>query len=192
MLQDCKLSKKTVAAVFILAAVVVTLVLLAMGQPFHCSCDQWWWPWSGDVWSSHNSQHLLDPYSFTHVSHGLVLYWICFFALGKLSVAKRFALTLTAEAVWELIENSPWIIKHYRENTVSLDYFGDSALNSVGDLLCCGTGFLLAAATPWWGTLVVFVGFEVGLLLTIRDNLILNVLNLVGDFPGLVEWQKKG
>ena len=191
MLQDCKLSKKKVIALFAVVGVATGLLLVGMGQPFHCACDRWWWPWAGDVWSSHNSQHLLDPYSFTHVSHGLALYWVCYFVLRRVSLEKRFAITLLAEAIWELVENSPWIIKHYRENTVSLDYFGDSALNSVGDLLCCGAGFLLAAVIPWWGTLLVFVVFEVGLLFAIRDNLVLNILNLVGDFPKVVEWQKR-
>lgn len=190
MLQECKLSKKTVMALFLVVGFATATILVGMGQPFHCPCNQWWRPWWGDVWSSHNSQHLLDPYSFTHVSHGLALYWVCYFAFRRLSLEKRFTITLVAEAIWELIENSPWVIRHYRENTVSLDYFGDSALNSVGDLLCCGAGFLLAAATPWWGTIVVFGVFEVGLLLTIRDNLVLNVLNLIGDFPEVVEWQK--
>ncbi len=33
-----------------------------------------WTPWTGDIWSAHNSQHLFDPYSFTHVEHGLIFY----------------------------------------------------------------------------------------------------------------------
>ena len=46
-----------------------------------------WWcecrtprPWVGDVWTSHCSQHLSDPYSLTHLSHGLIFYWALWLA----------------------------------------------------------------------------------------------------------------
>lgn len=148
-------------------------------------------PWAGNVWSSHNSQHFLDPYSFTHVSHGLILFWILHCLAGKWSLSIRFVVTVVVESVWEIIENSPWVIQHYRENTVSLDYFGDSVLNSLGDLACCSLGFWAAAAGPWWVTLAVFAVFELTLLYFIRDNLILNIVNLTGNHPNLVEWQSR-
>ncbi len=46
--------------------------------------DRFWWCncgepflWSGDVWSEHNSQHLADAYSFTHLAHGLIFAVLC-------------------------------------------------------------------------------------------------------------------
>src|SRR5438270_7721416 len=46
-------------------------VLHAEGRRWWCACGEPYL-WVSDVWSSHNSQHLFDPYSFTHILHGLV------------------------------------------------------------------------------------------------------------------------
>ena len=173
-----------------LVVTVTAIILSLMGQPFYCACGSWA-PWSSDAWSTHNSQHFLDPYSFTHFSHGLAFFWILALAVPSWSLGKRFVAAVSFESVWELFENSPWVIERYRQNTAALDYYGDSVANSIGDLASCSFGFLAASALPWWGSLVVFGIFEVGLLLTIRDNLILNILNLTGDHPSIVEWQSK-
>lgn len=173
-----------------LVALGAALLLTLLGQPFYCACDSWAL-WSNDAWSSHNSQHLLDPYSFTHFSHGLAFFWLLYAIASKWSVGRRFVAAVSLEAVWELFENSPWVIEHYRQNTAAFEYYGDSVANSMGDLLSCSLGFLTASAIPWWGSLAIFGLFEVGLLLTIRDNLILNILNLTGDHPTIVEWQSE-
>ncbi len=167
---------------------VLVVALTMMGQPFHCSCSSFS-PWAGDIWSLHNSQHLLDPYSFTHFSHGLLFFWGLTLVFPRWELGGKFRATLVLEGLWELLENSPWIIEHYRQATVSLEYFGDSAINSVGDMIACALGFILAASVPWWGALTAFLVLEVTLLFTIRDNLVLNVLNLVSHQPGIVEWQ---
>lgn len=166
------------------------MALLAMGQPAHCSCPSFA-PWAADIWTSHNSQHLFDPYSFTHFSHGLLFFWGLTLAFPRWSTSWKFRATMVLEGLWELLENSPWVIEHYRQATVSLDYLGDSAVNSVGDMIACGLGFCLAASVPWWATLAVFLVLELALLFTIRDNLFLNVLNLVSDQPRIVEWQAR-
>ena len=60
-------------------AVIVGLIALdalalhLMGRRLWCSCGSPV-PWSWDIWSLHNSQHLLDPYSFTHALQGMLLY----------------------------------------------------------------------------------------------------------------------
>lgn len=182
--------RKTALQAAAFLALAATLLLTVMGQPIFCKCGVPN-PWTSDAWSFHTSQHLLDPYSFTHFSHGLIFFWGLYFFREKLSANTRFLMALGIETCWELFENSPWVIEHYRTNTASLEYYGDSVTNSLGDLLSCGLGFIAAANIPLWGSLAIFAVFEAGLLLTIRDNLTLNFINLTGDHPNIVEWQSE-
>jgi hypothetical protein len=48
------------------------------------------------------------------------------------------------EALWEVAENSEFIIRRYREWTVSHGYNGDTIVNSFGDIIACGLRFVLA------------------------------------------------
>ena len=93
------------------------------------------------------------------------------------------------EAVWELVENSEWIIQKYREATISLDYYGDSIANSTADLGFCALGFLIAARLPTRFTIGFFVAVELFLAWWIRDNLVLNVLMLVYPLEVVKTWQ---
>jgi len=166
----------------VLAVVLVgaVLVLQGMGRRWWCACSSLN-PFSFDVNSSHNSQHLLDPYSFTHVLHGLLLYALLWLVARRVSVRGRLGLALALEAVWELLENSPPIVARFRQTAVSFDYVGDSIFNSLGDLLSCGVGFGLAATLPVWGSVLWFVGTEVLLYLWIKDGLLLAFTSLL--FP---------
>jgi hypothetical protein len=156
-----------------------------------------WWCKSGDAavyvhqaWnSSHTSQHLLDPYTFTHVLHGVLFFWLAGLIFSRLTVNSRFLIAIAAEAGWEVLENSNWIIEKYRENTASLDYFGDSVMNSVGDLIACAVGFWIAAAIGKWRSLIFFIAVELVLLLWIRDGLVLNILMLIWPMDGIKNWQ---
>jgi hypothetical protein len=87
------------------------------------------------------------------------------------------------------VENSNFIIEKYRENTASLDYFGDSILNSVGDILACAIGFLIAQKIGWWKSLIFFLLTEIVLLLWIRDGLLLNILMLIYPLDAVKNWQ---
>lgn len=179
--------------------------LRAMGRTVWCSCGSPV-PWSWDIWSKHNSQHLVDPYTFTHVLHGFVFYALSA-ALARVVLriatpAGRsprpagFALAVAMEAVWELFENTNAVIERYREATISLDYFGDSVINSMGDLGACALGFGIVARLPTRASIALFLATEAALLATIRDSLTLNVLMLVLPGGGLTEaiqaWQTAG
>lgn len=163
----------------ILAAMVIGLAL--MGRLWWCACGHLT-VWEGDIHSSHNSQHLFDPYLFTHVLHGILYYallWVLF--RHRLSVQKRFFLALAIEAVWELVENSPPVIERFRQTAISQHYYGDTIANSVGDLLACAGGFGLAAFLPAWGSALVVLLTELVLYVLIRDNLTLIIWALL--FP---------
>jgi hypothetical protein len=80
------------------------------------------------------------------------------------------------EALWELFENSAFIIERYRIATISLGYQGDTIVNSLGDILACGIGYVLARRLGFKNSLVLFVAIEVVLLIWIRDSLLLNVV----------------
>jgi hypothetical protein len=171
------------------SAVLMTMVLWAQGRI--------WWCKAGDLsiyvnqaWnSSHTSQHLFDPYTFTHVLHGVLFFWLTGLLFAKLRGGWRLFIATTAEAAWEVFENSAYIIEKYRANTASLDYFGDSIMNSIGDLAACAAGFWVAYKLGTRRSLIFFVLVEAVLLLWIRDGLLLNILMLIYPLDQIKSWQ---
>lgn len=172
----------------IVACGMTAVILREMGQPPWCSCGSLV-PWSWDIWSSHNSQHAIDPYTFTHVLHGVILCGILFLSRRFVSDRIAYLLAIVIESCWEILENSPIVIERYRQSTISLTYSGDSVTNSVFDILACAVGFLIARRIGWKWALALFVITEVLLVLTIRDCLLLNVLMLVYPVEAILQWQ---
>ena len=161
------------------------------GRRWWCACGHPW-IWVTDVWSEHCSQHLLDPYSFSHVGHGLVFCGILALAAPKWPVAWRFFASIAAASLWEVVENSSYVIERYRSATMSLNYLGDSIANSLGDIASCGLGFVLARQLGWKWSIALFVAMELVLLIWIRDNLTLNVIMLIHPVPAIKHWQTAG
>ena len=149
-------------------------------------------PWSWDIWSAHNSQHFIDPYSFTHLLHGIVEFWLIGLLFRKVPVVWRMLIAVAIEGSWEIAENSSFVINRYREATISLDYFGDSIINSMSDICCCGLGFLIAYKIRFWWSLALFVFVEAVLIVTIHDSLIINVIMLLYPLEPLRRWQMGG
>ena len=175
------------------AVLVATALLLhAEGRLWICSCGTLHL-WAGDTCSSSNSQQFLDPYSFTHVLHGVVYFWLIALlvklAWPRLRSAWQLWLAVTVAALWELFENSSVIIQRYREATAALGYEGDTVVNSMGDLLCCVAGFMIARRLGLRRSVIAFVGTEVVLLFWIRDSLLLDILMLVHPFAAIKAWQ---
>lgn len=167
--------------------VAVTLQLHYQGRLWLCSCGRLFL-WVGEARSTNTSQHLLDPYSFTHVLHGVVFYWLLTFLAPRLWWPWQLWLAVAIEAVWEVIENSHFVIHRYREAGV-LGYFGDTIVNSLGDIAMCGFGFVLARYLGFSRSLALFIAVEVVLLFWIRDSLLLNVLMLIYPVDWIKQWQ---
>ncbi len=145
--------------------------------------------WEGNIWSSENSQRFADPYSFSHLVHGMLFYGGLWLVARKLPVPRRLLLAVCLEAGWEILENSPLIINRYRAATISLGYDGDSVLNSMSDILMMAVGFLFARWARPWLTVVAILAMEIGCALTIRDNLTLNVIMLIHPVDVIKHWQ---
>ena len=168
-----------------------TLILFAgllrlEGRILWCKCGLGFW---SAAWTESTSQHFLDPYSLSHVLHGVIFYWLLRPFAKQISLPWRLIVALGAEIAWELLENSPIIIERYRNDTAALDYVGDSILNSIGDTLSTVAGFIFAARFSWQASVVLFVAFELWGIYLARDNLTLNVVMLLYPFDAIREWQ---
>ncbi|MEX0744679.1 MAG: DUF2585 family protein [Phycisphaeraceae bacterium] len=173
-----------------LAAAGVVL-LRAMGRDWWCDCGTLS-PWSWDVWSMHNSQHLVDPYTLSHVLHGLIFYGVLSLIFRGGRPALRFCLALALQVTWEVVENTDRVIQRYREETISLNYYGDSILNSLADVTACMVGYTAAGLVPVWISAAAFVVVEAVMLVWIRDSLLLNVLMLFWPVEAIKQWQMGG
>ncbi len=173
----------------ILAILAVAVYMLyRQGRLWICECGQIYL-WAGDIWSSDNSQHLFDPYAFTHLLHGVVFFWLLAWLLPRVPLAWRLCLAIAIESLWEVVENSAFIIDRYRESTAALGYNGDSIVNSLGDIFICGVGFILAFYLGFKRSLFLFIVVEVVLLFWIKDSLILNVIMLIYPIEAIKNWQ---
>lgn len=167
------------------------LVLLAMGQPPICKCGTIKF-WHGLVSSAESSQQLTDWYTYSHVIHGLIFYFLLWLVVPSVPFGVRFALAIGIEASWEVLENTPFIINRYRQSALALGYVGDSVINSVFDTLAAAIGFALARILPAWSTIALVIVTELSLAYAIRDNLTLNIIQLIHPFEAISRWQIGG
>lgn len=172
----------------VLVAAFVAILWLE-GRPWWCKSGLALWT---AAWTSCTSQNFLDPYSLSHVLHGVIFFWLLQPLASRVSLPWRLAAAVGLEIGWELLENSPWIIERYRQDTAALDYTGDSILNSIGDLLSAAVGFVLASRYSLRASVAIFVVFELWMLWIARDNLSLNVLMLFYPIDAIKEWQLAG
>ncbi len=171
--------------------VVLAMTIVALryeGRLWICSCGRVDL-WAGNTKSSDNSQHLFDPYSFTHVQHGLLFYAALAWAVPRLSLLWRLFIAVAGEALWEIVENSPVVIQRYREATLALGYEGDTIVNVIGDIVCMIVGFWLARTLGFRRSAALFVVTEVVLVLWIRDSLLLNIIMLIAPIDAIKQWQ---
>jgi hypothetical protein len=159
-----------------------------MGRIPICKCG-YVKAWHGIVASSENSQHISDWYTFSHLIHGFAFYAILWLVARQWPLGLRLAVAATVEASWEIFENTDLIINRYREATISLDYYGDSIINSVSDILAMVVGFAAASRLPVRAVIALTVSFELFVLWSIRDNLTLNIIMLIYPLESIRLWQ---
>jgi TRAP-type uncharacterized transport system fused permease subunit len=170
--------------------IAMALTLHAMGRVGWCTCGTIKL-WHGTVASSQNSQHLFDWYSFTHVLHGFLFYLLLWLLdrKNRLSFGAKLVMAIGLAASWEVLENSNTVIERYRAVTVSFGYYGDSILNSIGDILSMMAGFFIAHRARRWMSIALFVAMELFLAYAIRDNLTLNIIMLIHPIDAIRVWQ---
>ncbi|MGI9569470.1 MAG: DUF2585 family protein [Desulfobulbia bacterium] len=176
------------AASILFIIIATAIALLTMGRVPWCECG-YIKPWHGEVMSSENSQHFADWYSFTHIVHGFVFYALLWQVAKNWPIGLRAVAATLIEALWEIVENTDFIINRYREITISLDYFGDSVVNSLSDIFFMLVVFFAAALFPIWLSILAVIGLEFFLGYVIRDNVSLNIIMLIHPFEPIKNWQ---
>jgi hypothetical protein len=175
----------------VLVALLMIVLLGAQGRLLLCACGMFE-IWTSDTCSANNSQQLFDPYSFTHLLHGFLFFWLITLLFKRFTPSWQLWLVLLLEGAWEVFENSQFIIERYRTATAALGYQGDTIVNSFGDLIWAIAGFLLARQLGVRGSLIVFLLVEVVLILWIHDSLLLQILMLVWPVEAIKSWQMCG
>jgi hypothetical protein len=175
----------------VLMTFVAVVYMRWQGRIWWCECGEFY-PISLGVQSRHCSQHLFDAYTVSHVLHGLWFFGMLWPLRNRISLGWRFVIASAIEIAWEMLENSPAVIEHYRNETAALGYTGDSILNSLCDILSCMVGFYIALRIGLWKSVALFIASELLMLWLIRDNLTLNVLMLLWPIDAIRQWQTRG
>src|SRR5690242_896701 len=184
------MTARLIAMIALAIVALAAAIELMMGRHPICTCGTVEL-WIGARDSPKTSQMLSDWYSLSHIVHGLLFYALLWLLVRRWTVGSRFLAAVFVEAAWEVIENTPFVIDRYRETTAALGYSGDSVLNSVSDILTMCVGFWVARKLPVWVSILLFLALEIVPLFVIRDNLTLNIINLIAPSAALQAWQSR-
>ena len=183
-------SRTAMLCILIIAGIlaVQSLVLASMGRLLICACGEvkLWYP---NAAGPETSQHLTDWYTFSHFIHGLIFYFFLWLVVPRAPFWVRLGLAVGLEAVWEIVENTPMIIDRYRQSALAEGYFGDSVVNSLADTVAAILGFLFARIVLVWVSVMLLVALEVFVAYMIRDNLTLNIIQLIYPTEAISRWQ---
>lgn len=159
----------------------VTLIELHNGRQF-INPQAGFSIWCGDIWAKCNSQWLFDPYSFSHIIHGFLFYIAINWMFGSSwTFGQQLLLATAIESLWEVTENSTWLINRYRRSSTYRDYNGDSVINSLSDVFCGMVGFYIAYfyLVGYLETFLVGCLIDLATYLTIGDSLLQNIFRIV-------------
>jgi hypothetical protein len=179
-------------ALLISAVIMAAVAAIHLGfhRPLICKCGYVKLFWMGPKSAPEESQHIFDLYSISHVLHGLIFYFLIWLLTrGRLSLGAGLVIAVLVEGVWELFENSDLLMKRY--GVAGVEYSGDSIINSLGDIVSMMAGFIIAGLAPVWLSLLLLVGSELWMLWFMRDNLTLNIMNLIHPIDWINVWQKQ-
>jgi hypothetical protein len=173
--------KRALAAYCVFAAALLGIQIATLhhfGQPFFAASGHLLL-WANDPFSPDMSQQLTDWYSFSHIIHGFIFFAVLQLVVPTVPLGARLLIAMGVEVAWEIAENSPAVIQHYREQALAAGYVGDSIVNSLSDTLMMSVGFFFASRVRARYVVALAVAFELFTATMIRDNLTLNVINLI-------------
>jgi hypothetical protein len=173
--------KRALAAYCVIAAALLGIQIATLhhfGQPFFAASGHLLL-WANDPFSPDMSQQLTDWYSFSHIIHGFIFFAVLQLVVPTVPLGVRLMIAMGVEVAWEIAENSPAVIQHYREQALAAGYVGDSIVNSLSDTLMMSVGFFFASRVRARYVVALAVAFELFTATMIRDNLTLNVINLI-------------
>jgi hypothetical protein len=177
---------------FLIAALVLLAihvgVLRLEGQPW-IAADGVVRLWESDPFSPRMSQELADWYSFSHLIHGFLFFWLTRWLFPRMPLLVRLLLCMGVEISWEIAENSPFVINQYRKQALAAGYNGDSVINSVSDVVMMMTGFTIASKLKARYVIALALAFEITTAAVIRDGLFFNVLNFAWPIQSVHDWQ---
>ncbi len=170
------------AAQALLGAAIVLATVLWLdwaGRPYTCPCGTVAL-WDGDPFSPGASQQFADWYSALHVIFGIGLYAFIRRMAPQWPTSWMFLTALASSAVWEIVENTPFVIALFGDTPGTPSYSGDSILNALGDTVFVAAGFFAARALPVAATLALALGLEVAIAIAIHDGFLFGTLRLLG------------
>lgn len=161
-----------------LIAAMVALLLL-MGRHPVCPCGRVTLLQTGHD-PNENSQQFADWYSLLHVAFGMGLYAMVRWLRPHWTVGSTMLAVVFGHSIWEVAENTPWIIGVFSGGVNAPHYSGDSILNSLGDSFFAFSG---AAAMPFLAlpvVAVVVLAIEVAVTWGVGDGFVVGTLRLLG------------
>ena len=174
-------------ACFLFAILIVHAATLHfMGRIAWCKCG--FGLWTSHAWSSETSQMFADPYSATHVVHGILFYAVLHFLAPRASLRCGLWRRYCGSCLGDLRE---YALRDrslsYRDGIARLH--GRQCAQFDRRRAVCYFGVLASRTLALEASLAIVVGLELLLLVTVRDNLTLNLLMILYPIEAIKRWQ---